>query len=290
MKQFNAPFSLALDNKGNIYVSDNRPGAIKKINFDGVVITLQRHPSYLSGIAITDTGIIYFSDNWNHRICKLDTNTNTAGVLAGNVKGFADGKSTDAQFNFPEGIALDSNNNLYVADSSNHAIRKITPDGYVTTIAGVGTPGYLDDVATYSQFNKPWNVAVDKNNYVYVADRDNHCIRKIANNFVSTYAGGTASNEPQFRYPCGVTVDKNNYIYVADTGNNSIKKINANGTVTTLAGLSSFRGYLDGAGKIARFYEPYDLVVDAENNLYVVDTSNACIRHVTSAGFVTTLA
>ena len=211
-------------------------------------------------------------------------------TLAGSsTAGDKNGTGTAAQFDKPHGVAVDSSGNVYVADTDNHRIRKITLKGVVSTLAG-STAGYNpeDAIGTEAQFSNPFGVAVDSDGNVYVADTDNHRIRKITSaRVVSTLAGdGTTA---QFSFPAGVAVDSDNNVYVADSGNHRIRKITSTGGISTLAGNGS-AGDKDATGTEARFRNPYDVAVDSSGILYVADYHNHRIRKITSEGVVTTLA
>ena len=225
--------------------------------------------------------------------------TNTEPVvstLAGSSSGYAKGTGAAAQFAAPYAVARDGSGNVYVADSSNHRIRKVTPGGVVTTLAGTNTAGYADGTAGAAQFNGPYGVAVDGAGNVYVADRFNNCIRKVTpDGVVSTLAGQTTAGladgngaAASFSSPTGVAVDTSGNVYVADYSNNRIRKVTPTGEVTTLAG--NYRGYVDGTGAAALFDGPYGVAVDGAGNAYVADQNNHCIRKITLAGEVTTLA
>jgi DNA-binding beta-propeller fold protein YncE len=218
-------------------------------------------------------------------------------TLAGSgTSGFNDGTGMEAEFYEPSGVAVDSDGNVYVSDMT--SIRKITPAGEVSTIAGSGI-GYADGPGTSAQFFLPRGVAVDSEGNVYVADMYNQRIRKIdLNGVVSTIAGsgiGYADGpgmEAKFHEPSGVAVDISGNVYVADTYNHRIRKIViATGQVSTLAGSGS-SGYADGTGVAAHFRDPYDVAVDSSGNfLYVADTNNQRIRKIVIAtGQVSTLA
>jgi sugar lactone lactonase YvrE len=220
-------------------------------------------------------------------------------TLAGSgSKGFADGTGTAASFNGPSEVAVDGSGNVYVADSWNHLIRKITSAGVVTTFAGTaGSKGSADGTGTAASFNGPTGVAIDGSGNVYVADKDNHLIRKITSaGVVTTFAGsgsggstngtGTAAS---FYFPQDVAVDGSGNVYVGEEGNHLIRKITSVGVVTTLAGSGS-KGSADGTGTAASFNNPMGVAVDGSGNVYVAERSNHLIRKITSAGVVTTLA
>jgi len=217
--------------------------------------------------------------------CFLDQVT----TLAGNgSQGSANGFGAAADFRGPFGVAIDGFGNMYVADTNNNRIRKITAAGEVTTLAGSGNFEFTDGFGVNAQFRAPGGVAVDGAGNVYVADPFNHRIRKItAAGQVTTLAGnGTAGivdgaeSTAQFSSPGGVAVDGAGNVYVADAGNNRIRKITATGQVTTLAG----------DGTAAQFRFPGGVAVDGAGNVYVADTNNHRIRKITATGQVTTLA
>jgi len=185
-----------------------------------------------SGVAVDSGGNIYVADSTNHRIRKI-TSAGVVSTLAGSGTGFfANGIGTSAQFNYPRGMAVDSGGNIYVADSHNHRIRKITAAGDVDTLAGSGAEGFANGIGTSAQFHRPHGVAVDSVGNVYVADSSNHRIRKITvAGVVSTLAGSTrgfangAGTWAGFNDLSGVAVDSDGNVYVADYGNNRIRKI-----------------------------------------------------------------
>ena len=213
------------------------------------------------------------------------------------VKGSADGTGARASFNSPYGIAVDKSGNVYVADTINNSIRKISSAGAVTTLAGSGSMGSADGTGTAASFNGPSGIAVDKSGNVYVADQRNNLIRMISPaGAVTTLAGsgsaGSANGTGKaasFNGPNGVAVDDAGAVYVADFGNNLIRKITSAGAVTTLAGSGSV-GSDDGTGTAASFKYPNGVAVDGSGNVYVADFGNDRIRKITSAGVVTTLA
>ena len=205
--------------------------------------------------------------------------------------GSTDGTGVAASFNYPFGVAVDSSGNVYVADTYGSTIRKITPAGAVTTLAGkTEEPGSSDGTGADASFSNPIGVAVDSNGNVYVADAGNATIRKITSaGVVTTLAGaaglaGSADGpgaDARFNYPEGVAVDSNGNVYVADTNNSLIRKITGAGVVTTFAGTAEQLGTEDGKGVAARFYYPIGVAVDSSGYVYVADTENHTIRKIT---------
>lgn len=229
-------------------------------------------------------------------------------VLAGKADIFAtvhykDGSASAARFSIMTSVAVNAAGTVYVADTDNHVIRKITAAGEVSTLAGLaGTAGSADGAGAAARFNKPMDLAVDAAGTLYVADTDNHTIRKVtAAGVVTTLAGaaGTAGSTDgpgataRFAYPAGIAVVSANLgggtVYVAD-GRHTIRRITAAGEVSTLAGLASTKGSDDGVLTEARFNRPTGVAVDAAGIVYVADQGNNLIRRVSPIGEVTTLA
>jgi sugar lactone lactonase YvrE len=312
------PVGIAADSAGNFYVADSSDDTIRKITPAGVVSTLAGSTGAVGtqdgtgtnarfnqpgGLAVDAAGNVYVADTGNATIRKITT----AGVvttLAGSAanRGNRDGVGSAAWFNSPSGIAVDASGNLYVADAMNATIRKITPDGTVSTLAGAaGAPGDADGSGSGARFNFPSGIATDSRQ-IYVADCYNHTIRRITPDGVVTTVAGSAGisggNDGTgiyalFNQPAGVAVDPASDaggFYVADTGNGTIRRVMPGGGVTTLAGVAGIAGLRDGAGGNALFNQPRGLVVDGNRNLWVVDTGNGAIRKVTPNGVVTTLA
>lgn len=247
-------FSLAFGPQDTLYIAEGedlntRPLRIRMMTSTGFVSTyfasmegglrdgklvtaLFRTPVH---ILVTPDGSIYVADTLNNRIRRIAieglVETVAGQVRRGNVAGYADGPSVDALFDGPTGIVMDEQGNLYVADSNNHVIRKVTPAGVVSTLAGNGEPGSADGMGAEARFNYPQGLAIDPAGNLYVADTANHMIRKITpEGLVSTLAGtGTAGyteaipSKAQFRLPMAVAVGSDGMIYVVDTGNHCIR-------------------------------------------------------------------
>jgi len=302
--RFNNPFGVATDNAGNVYVADSSNYTIRKISPSGVVSTFAGLAGaqgsadgtgsaarfrYTYGVATDNGGNVYVADSANNTIRKI-TPTGVVTTLAGlaNSDGSTDGTGSAARFNYPYGVATDNGGSVYVADSFNNTVRKITPAGVVTTVAGLaGSSGSTDGTGSAARFNSPLGIATDGSGNVYVADSINYTVRKITPaGVVTTLAGlaGSSGNTDgagsaaRFNYPTGVETDSVGNVYVADSKNNTIRKVTPAGVVTTLAGIALSWGSTDGIGGGARFDEPSGLAIDNGGNLYVGDQNNHAIR------------
>jgi len=251
----------------------------------------------LTGTAVDGSGNIYVADSRNHRI-RMITPGGAVTTLAGDgTQGFRDGSGGSAEFSFPNGIAVDRQKNVYVADFRNHRIRKITPAGIVSTYAGTGAAGNRNGIGDSAQFDSPAAVAVDGNGNVYVADEGNRMIRKITRNrVVSTVAGNGIFGyvdgpgaTAEFSNPEYIASDPVGNLYVTDGLNNRIRKISRSGLVSLLTGTQA-AGILDGPLASAQFHLPTGIAIDSAGNLYVSDQFNNRIRKITPDGFVSTLA
>jgi DNA-binding beta-propeller fold protein YncE len=312
--QFYRPSGIAIDAAGNLYVADETNNRIRKVTPQGKVSTLagREHtdmhglfcfsddclfPNFADGkgsnalfsgpvgVAIDKAGNLYVTDGGNHSIRKV-TPQGEVSTLAGSERGSADGEGSSAQFDTPYGITIDVAGNLYVADKWNHRIRKITPKGEVSTLAG-RERGFADGQGSEAQFNEPHGIAIDAAGNLYVMDTMNTSIRKITpQGEVSTFAGsqlhGFADGEgsfARFEFPRGITIDAAGNLYVADAQNNRIRKVTQKGTVSTIAG-SGERGFADGEGSSAQFEYPSSIAIDAAGNLYVTDWGSQSIRKI----------
>ncbi len=237
-----------------------------------------------SGVALDGSGNLFVVDSVNQRIRKIDT-SGAVTTFAGSSFGFLNGNGTAARFANPHGIAVDTSGNVYVADTDNNAIRKITPAGAVTTLAGSGTPGWVDGAGATAQFMYPLGLVVDSGGNVYVADTMNGRIRKITpGGVVSTWP----NNSTYFQEPRALALGLDGTtLYIAEASR-KIRQMTAAGVVSLLAG-SGQAGSQDGLGSAASFALPAGLARDAEGVLWVADQNNHRLRRITPQGLVTTV-
>ena len=308
--RFCYPSGVATDAAGNVYVADRQNHTIRKVTPSGVVTTvagLAGEPgsadgsgsaarfSLPHGVAVGASGVLYVTDEENHtvRTVSSDGEVATLAGLAGSP-GSGDGTGPAARFFLPTGIAVGGSGDIFVADWANQAIRKVTPDGVVTTLAGLaGVPGSTDGTGSAARFSVPTGVAVNASGIVYVADSENNTIRVVTiGGDVSTLAGfpGGAGSEDgtgsaaRFYFPAGVAIDELGNGFVADSANQTIRKVTADGEVTVFAGAFIGCGSEDGTGSAARFRYPSGIAADRSGHLYVADTDNHTIRKVSVPG------
>jgi len=241
---------------------------------------------------LTDVPEIVIGDDFGYTFTLF---AGIPGVAAAN-----NGTGTGAQFRGPHAIAADGDGNLYVADTSNHTVRKITPRAEVTTLAGLaGVSGTNDGTGGGARFNLPEGVCVDNNGNVFVSEIGNHTIRHISSNGVVTtiagLAGSSGTNDgfgsaARFNVPVTVTVDGNGFLYVGDFANHTVRVISPSRLVSTLAGLGGVSGTQNGPAAQARFTYPHTCLPDGAGNVYVADLGNHAVRKINAAGVVSTLA
>jgi hypothetical protein len=310
--RFRTPWSIAVDSRGNTIVADSGNNTVRRISPDGKVETIAGNPGeagskdgrgrgalfnfefYGGGVATDPAGNIYVSDTSNNTIRKitLEGNVTTIAGSAGDTPGYADGLALEARFNSPTHLAVTSNGTIYVADTSNHTIRKISPDGTVSTLAGVaGIRGYTDGPGGIAKFNLPHGLALDAAGNLYVGDVGNDAVRKITpEGEVTTLAGGPNvagkvmtngnTSTTRFNFGCcggGLAMDAEGLLFVADRGSQTIRTVTAEGEVSTVAG-SGTKGTTDGPAPDARFNNPIAVATDNSGRLFIADTDNHSIR------------
>jgi sugar lactone lactonase YvrE len=300
---FNNPYGVAIDAAKNLYVADTVNNIIRKITPERVVTTLAGTPGQFGStdgtgsaarfnfpvdVAVDSAGNVYVTDATNSTIRKI-TPAGAVTTLAGSAFQFGatDGPGAAARFFRPYGIAVDGAGNIFVSEGGNHLIRRITPDGVVSTFAGAaGISGFVNGTGSAARFNEPWGLALDGSGNLYVADSGNNAIRRITPaGVVTTMAGlagpAGAQDGPaavaRFNRPRGVAVDSGGNVYVADYGNAVLRQVSSGGTVSTLAGSAGIVGSTDSVGTSARFYDLTDVVTDG-TTVFVADTSNNSIR------------
>lgn len=312
LAKFGNPAAVAVDSFGNIFIADTGNNRIRMIGSDGMVVTIAGTGEYgiangagptakfafPSAMVVGPDDNLYVADTFNHRICKLTRPPTSGGFwtvssLAGSAvgdSGFTNGTGSSAKFMFPYGLDVDDLGNIYVADSGNNRIRKISPAGSVSTYAGGSSAGSTNNMnAALARFNGPRGLVIANGN-IYVADSGNHLIRKIVPDGanageVSTFAGSTQGHADglgvaaQFDTPAALTTDGTGTIFVADEVNHRIRKITVAGEVTTIVGLGS-AGLVNGDSTVALFDSPTGIAVEPSGNLIVADTENNVIRRI----------
>jgi hypothetical protein len=253
------------------------------------------------GVAVNASGTVYVADFDNHTIRALAPGgvvTTLAGVAGS--PGSANGVGAAARFRNPWAVAVDGVGTLYVADTGNHTIRKVTPAGVVSTLAGfAGVSGHTDGVGSAARFHFPSGVAVDAAGVVYVADQENHTVRRVTPAGAVTTIAGLAGARgyadgvgpaARFNDPSGVAVDAAGTVYVSEYGNHTVRRLTPDGTVTTVAGKGGIAGSADGAGSQARFDSPFAIAVDTAGTVFVADSLNHTVRAIFPGGVATTIA
>ncbi len=303
---FDGPLGLAFDTSGNLMVADWWNGAIRKVSPAGVVSTFVSEHGFPgtsdgtgaaagfftpAGIAADNSGNLYVADSDNDTIRKI-SRSGVVTTLAGAVQigAEADGTGTTANFNFPIGVAVDPNGNVYVTDAVGNSLRVVSPSGVVTTKVDINTELNSSSSAF---IHDPTDVALDSAGNIYVVDPEYCRIIKISQSVTVTLVEQDAQNT--LSHQCaqlatGLAVDQGGNLYVSDAVNNTIRKITPQGVTSIVAGTSGAPGLVDGTGAVARFNGPAGLAMDSTGNLYVADVQNNAIRKITPSGVVTTVA
>ncbi|MGD0446232.1 MAG: chitobiase/beta-hexosaminidase C-terminal domain-containing protein [Edaphobacter sp.] len=306
------PGGFVLDSSGNLYIADSLNNVVRKVTAAGIISTVagdgtkgytgdggaatSAELNLPNGVAVDSSGNLYIADSLNNVVRKVTTAGIISTVAGDGTQGYTGdgGAATNAELHLPNSITMDSSGNLYIADSLNNVVRKVTAAGIISTVAGNGTQGYTGDgeAATSAELNLPYSVTMDSSGNLYIADTGNDRIRKVtAAGIISTIAGagaqgytgdGGAATSAALNQPNGVAVDSSGNLYIADTGNNVVRKVTAAGIISTVAGngVGAFSGD-GGAPTGAELNQPWDVSVDSSGNLYISDSANHRIRKVT---------
>jgi uncharacterized protein (TIGR03437 family) len=311
------PYAVAVDSSGNVYFAENGDSVIRKITVSNMYIyrvagngtagfsgdgstATKAQLNFPTGMALDSSGNIYIADSLNYRIRKVTGGAISTiggnGVFSYSGDG---GPASSAQLNTPQAVAVDSSGNLYICDTVNNVVRKVTASGTITTIAGNGTQGYGGDggAATAAQLNKPQGIAVDSSGNIYVADTQNARVRKISGGAINTVAGngmpgyggdGGSATAAQLYVPIGLAVDSAGNLYIADFTNNRVRKVSTAGVISTVAGNGNSGYSGDGGSAVnAMLNGPTDVAVDSNGNLYIADLNNNAVREVSDGNIMT---
>jgi trimeric autotransporter adhesin len=313
------PLGVSVDSNGNVYFADSGSNRVRSVNTSGTINSVVGNGQEVfsgdggvasaaglaapSGTAVDSSGQLYIADTGNHRIRQV----NSAGLIntiAGNGQADAlrdGGPSRNATLSSPRNLAFDIAGNFYIADEGNQRIRQVATNGTISTVAGNGTIGYSGDggPAVSAALAGPVGVALNAAGDLFIADTNNHRIRRVRSGMITTFAGngyggyagdGGAAMAAELAYPAGVAVDSNGNLYIADTGNNRIRMVTPNGVITTIAG--GAQGFSGDGGKatLATLNNPAAVALDSTGNIYIADTGNQRIRKIDPTGVITTVA
>lgn len=313
--KLNYPTGVAVDKAGNIYIADANNNKVRKVSTTGVITTIAGNGTsgfsgdggqataaqlkYPTNVAVDLSGNVYITDANNARIRKVTP----AGIISTYVGdgslgyGGDGGQATAAQLHNPRGLHVDAAGNLYIAAMFSQKVRVVDPTGIINTVAGTGTSGYAGDggSAISAQLKDPSGIGKDAAGNMYIADKSNHCIRKVTpTGTISTIAGndvtadftgdGGPATAARMKTPLTVKVDKYNNIFVLDMGNNRVRKINSSGVISTVAGTTALGSAGDGGpATAASFNFPQDIALDTLGNVYIADAGNNKVRKITYA-------
>jgi sugar lactone lactonase YvrE len=303
LARFNQPNGLAYFGGGLIAVADGWNHAIRLVDVNGAVATLagDNVPGYVDApgtaarfnfplsLNMDRNGDVLVTDTENNAIRRVNVFglRNVTTVAGDGVRGYKDGTALEAEFNFPNDVAVSTNGFIYVSEYSNHTVRVIAPNGVVSTLAGNGTRGYQDGTGTQARFNQPGGLTIGTDGNIYITEWVGNRIRRITPEGVVTTVAGTnvagfkdgQGGEAQFNVPDGIAADPYGNLYVSEDGNHAIRKIDPQGNVTTIAGLGT-PGFKDGDRTTAMFNAPGGIMWHPSGSLYVSDTLNHSIRKI----------
>jgi len=319
--RLNFPRGVAVDNAGNLLIADSGNHCVRRVDPSGTITTIagigawgfsgDGGPAVAArlnspgGLVVDSAGNLFIADRFNHRIRRVDpsgTITTIAGTGEGGFGGDG-GPAAAAQLNSPNGVAVDSAGNLYIADINNHRIRRVHPSGVITTIAGTLSSGFSGDggPAVAVRLSLPTGVAVDGTGNLFIAQSLNDRIRQVDPSGIITTIAGTRqkrfsgdngpATQARLHDPFGLAADNAGNLFIADSNNDRIRRVDPSGVVTTIAGTGE-RGYSGDGGPAvaARLSRPAGVAVDGAGNLFIVDNWNHCVRRVTPFGTITTIA
>ncbi|QMW00872.1 NHL repeat-containing protein [Spirosoma foliorum] len=315
------PTGIALDAAGNLYIADFYNNRIRKVSTSGIITTVAgdgnrnfngdggvatRASLYNpTGVAVDAAGNIYIADQGNCRIRKIDANGIITTIAGNNSRGFSGdgGVATAASLNNPTSVIVDEYGNIYITDSVNQRVRRVSTDGIITTVVGNGLRRSTGDggLATEASLNNPVSTAFDNNGNLYIALQDGHQIRKVSsdgiittvagNGYISFSGDGGLATSASLYNPFGVTTDSSDNLYITDLFNRRIRKVSPDGIITTVAGNGNAGFSGDGGLATATTLNGvYNMIVDAAGNLYMADSFNHRVRKVSSSGIITTIA
>jgi YD repeat-containing protein len=312
--RLSSPTGVAIDPEGSFYIADGSYHRIRRVGPDGIIHTVAgmgfwgfggdggpaiwAHLAHPTGVAIGPEGSLYIADTSNHRIRRVGPDgiiTTVAGTGSGDSGGFDGdgGPATAALLAMPTGVAIGPEGSLYIADGSNHRIRRVGPDGIIHTVAGTGFRGFDGDggPATAARLNRHTGVAVGPDGSLYIADTGNQRIRRVGPDGIITTVAGTGSGgfdgdggpatAARLSLPSGVAIGPEGSLYIAEEDNHRIRRVGPDGIITTVAGTGS--GGFDGDGgpaTAARLSWPRGVAIGPEGSLYIVDEGNRRIRRV----------
>lgn len=302
---FADPFGVTLGKNGELFVSEVGSNRMRKVAANGDVSTFAGNnnaPATIDGngtaasfngpiaLALAPSGDFYGAEFSGNKIRKITQAADVSFFAGTGSPGSANGNATAATFNGPIAMTVDSAGNIFLAELHVSLIRKISPAGDVSPLAG-SVPGFAEGTGSAAQFNRPYGIALDAAGNLLVADSENHMIRQVAPDGAVTIFAGTgtpgasdgAKADATFMRPGGLAFDALGNLYVADTGNNVLRKITPAGVVSTVAGTAGLAGSQNGVGEAARFSQPYGLAIGADGTIYVADSLNNRIRKIEPA-------
>jgi sugar lactone lactonase YvrE len=314
------PDAVAVDRHGDVYIGDWGNYRVRKVDQNGTITTLAglgpnypddggpssqailRSPTFAH---VDNVGRLYIADSGNHRVRRVDQGGDITTIAGNGTAGFSGdgGPAIDAQLNDPISLALDPAGNVYIADTLNHRVRKVTPDGKITTIAGTGRGFFFGDngPATEADLHDPRGLAVGGDGSLYIAEGGGDRIRRVdPTGIITTVAGngtrgfsgdGGPATQAQLFAPAQIQLDPDGNLYIADAGNNMIRRVDRTGIITTVAG-NGAKGFSGDGGPAhdAQLNNVSGVAVNDAGNLYIADTGNNRIRKVDTSGRIATIA